>query len=388
MARGKFRYDRFRFILCFCLGGIAGAFLQSALTTQQTVGGEVSACPTCLPCKTGHCSSCPSSSCPPAALAHVPERLLSSALETRPQAESSTSACSLGLEAGDHLVHYGESQSYWVTSQVARKFIVVRTRTSVPFYMVTADPALDQMVSSNLWSGMWEEHVTLVAERAAAAAVQEADGCFVLDAGSNIGWFSMVMASYGCQVEAFDVQERVLKLMNHSAHLNGFQDRITLHQGAISRTPVSVEASNSFNWGGTFVQHSTSSDVTSRPVPTLILDDFVPPGRQVALLKLDVEGFEAVVLDTLRRALNAKQVMNIVMEFQPKKNGRKGIDAVRAAFELGHFAAANLLDDQEAGRVEKQFMSAAAAEAWLAGQREHVDLWFSQSANLGPHWTL
>ena len=56
----------------------------------------------------------------------------------------------------------------------------------------------------------------------------------VIDVGAHIGWFSLLAASYGCRVVAFEPQPHAHAFLNASIAVNGFQDRIKLVRAAVT----------------------------------------------------------------------------------------------------------------------------------------------------------
>lgn len=50
----------------------------------------------------------------------------------------------------------------------------------------------------------------------------------MVDVGAHVGWFTLLAASYGCRVLAFEPQPHAHTFLNASIVLNGFQDRVTL----------------------------------------------------------------------------------------------------------------------------------------------------------------
>lgn len=116
----------------------------------------------------------------------------------------------------------------------------------------------------------------------------------VVDAGAHFGYFTQLAASYGCRVVAIEPQPPLCKLNTLSGILNGVSDRITIHNAALgSRTGemVVVSAEGPF---GTVLSERTARSFT---VNSMALRDLVP--TDVLLLKIDVEGYEARVLEGL-----------------------------------------------------------------------------------------
>jgi FkbM family methyltransferase len=65
----------------------------------------------------------------------------------------------------------------------------------------------------------------------------------VIDVGAHIGWFSLLAASYGCRVVAFEPQPHAHAFLNASIAVNGFQDRIRLVRAAVTDNAPPLDGS-------------------------------------------------------------------------------------------------------------------------------------------------
>lgn len=139
-------------------------------------------------------------------------------------------------------------------------------------------PAYDAVSETIVNLGVWSPDET-------AMAVQVLDGHRrerVLDFGSQVGWFSLLAASCGCQVSGYDADAENASILRASAALNGWEDRIDV-------TRVRVDADT----------------------PAL---DIAGPVR---LAKIDVEGAERDVIRILSPALDAGLVEHLLIEITP-----------------------------------------------------------------------
>ncbi len=72
----------------------------------------------------------------------------------------------------------------------------------------------------------------------------------VVDVGAHIGWFSMLAASYGCRVLAFEPQPHAHPFINASIVLNGWQGRVRAIRAAVSDdTRHGMKLVNRGGWG-------------------------------------------------------------------------------------------------------------------------------------------
>ena len=72
----------------------------------------------------------------------------------------------------------------------------------------------------------------------------------VVDVGAHIGWFTLLAASYGCRVLAFEPQPHAHPFLNASVVLNGFQRRVRALRAAVSDdTRQRMKLVNRGGWG-------------------------------------------------------------------------------------------------------------------------------------------
>ncbi len=115
----------------------------------------------------------------------------------------------------------------------------------------------------------------------------------VLDIGANIGNHTLYLAAVaGCFVESFEPNPELCAALRESIALNGFGDRVRLHEAGLARSSGAARFGVSLphNLGG---QHLTLGEGALR-VSTLDSFAFAHP---VAVIKLDVEGMEIDVLE-------------------------------------------------------------------------------------------
>jgi FkbM family methyltransferase len=105
----------------------------------------------------------------------------------------------------------------------------------------------------------------------------------VVDVGAHVGWFSMLAASYGCRVIAFEPQPHAHPFLNATITLNGWQGRVRTVWGAVSSgeaggKPVAkmkmVNRHGWDNWDVTELVPLNDPD-DGDEVPVWRVDDFV-----------------------------------------------------------------------------------------------------------------
>jgi FkbM family methyltransferase len=141
-------------------------------------------------------------------------------------------------------------------------------------------------------------------------------GMTFVDVGANVGYFTLLAASLGARVIAYEPTPAVFARLQQNVALNGF-DNVTLVNAAVAdqpgtlalyQSPDDPEANNLFGDG----DHSVE-------VPAVTLDDEMAERgvQKVDLLKIDAEGAEPLVLSGSVKLLANSPAPSIVMEVNP-----------------------------------------------------------------------
>jgi FkbM family methyltransferase len=141
----------------------------------------------------------------------------------------------------------------------------------------------------------------------------EPSDLLIMDAGANIGAFSLyaLQTAPQCKVIAVEPAPDSCKRFRSMLCANAMESRCTLYEAALGERPgdtrIRLDIASQFRRTG----------ISGYPVQTLTLDSLIPLGATVDLLKMDIEGAEYSVLnslspDTLRR------IRRIDLEFHPQ----------------------------------------------------------------------
>jgi FkbM family methyltransferase len=151
-------------------------------------------------------------------------------------------------------------------------------------------------------------------------------GDVVLDFGANQGFFACYAAAKGANVYAFEPVPELYERLVRNIETNGFKDRVTAVQCAVSDHDGTAEMIVSESKGGgestiniDFARHAEVSAAQHVRVEcksfSTILDEYsVPPVR---LCKIDVEGSELALLSTLG-ASHRSRIQGFAMEYHPQ----------------------------------------------------------------------
>lgn len=127
------------------------------------------------------------------------------------------------------------------------------------------------------------------------------EGGLFVDVGANIGYFSTLWcgAKPGNHCIAVEASPRNIELLANSIKENGFTANCDIHPIAASNKeeilPFDQGPEAQTGWGG--ISEGVSSGTRVIKVDALPLHRIVSDGKRIRLLKIDVEGAEAMVLE-------------------------------------------------------------------------------------------
>jgi len=159
----------------------------------------------------------------------------------------------------------------------------------------------------------------------------------VVDAGANLGYFASYAGIMGCRVIAFEPQPRLLPIINTSILVNQLTDRFTLYNNIINVDKVDrlkIVYANGVCTGCSAVSKASPGE-TNQPgsfiIDAIRIDEVVKD--DVLLMKVDVEGYEVLALESAKGVFDNYNVMNILVEWFPSR------------FPHGHERGTKLLED-------------------------------------------
>jgi FkbM family methyltransferase len=201
----------------------------------------------------------------------------------------------------------------------------------------------DRMIGVNILRGGYElEEVAFARSRIAA-------GDHVLDIGANIGYFTVLMASWVGEsgtVAAFEPVPANLQLLRRSVAENGFDERVQIHEAVVAEEPgdaqlLNADVRHAFNSGGSHIVAATESiprDHRRLKVAKLQIDALDLP-RPVTFIKIDAEGAEAIALRGAQALLRADRPW-VLAEMNPellqRVSATTAADWISSMAELGY----------------------------------------------------
>lgn len=223
---------------------------------------------------------------------------------------------------------------------------LITTRTLHPFVMSVLPRSIDSGVGEKLrLEGTWDPQVLGPFQFILQSKPCDADS-FVIDVGANIGFFSLVSLSMGCDTAMFEVNPVALSAIRASLCINEHIYRRRRQKFQLIPLAVSPLSSINFpvadiqnrrNTGGMGTGDCNDGKVKCHEVKTVQLDNFMyGPMKsfsktKIRVLKVDVEGFEGDVLKTMSQVFEKNDVENILFESIPYIHG---LDEAKAAFDL------------------------------------------------------
>ena len=223
-------------------------------------------------------------------------------------------------------------------------------RTADGYVLLPIDEPLFTVMVANASSGGLEPGVRRVLQALATPKGAAAD------VGANVGLLTLALASTvgpAGRVFAFEPEARVRAQLLKTLHLNGLA-QVTLSAAAVGREAGRLAFNQS-----PVIGHSSlyalppdeQAQARVAEVEVVRLDDAIPAGLKLDVVKIDVEGAELDVLAGMARVIADSPDLAILAEFGPSHLARVEIapEAWFAAFGA-HGLAAHLIEEPS-GRV-------------------------------------
>lgn len=150
----------------------------------------------------------------------------------------------------------------------------------------------------------------------------------VLDIGANLGIFAATSAGYGCKVMAVEAQSRLMPYMALTAARNGWEGRMQLRnlgvydrQGELKFAYHSPAKGSQIKWMAMTMDAASVAECPRTPGCDLDVVPVVPTAELLTgdtlLVKIDVDGPEAVITKALLPALTKHKVESVLVEVCP-----------------------------------------------------------------------
>ncbi len=177
------------------------------------------------------------------------------------------------------------------------------------------------------FTGVYDPELTAYLARLAPS------GGLLVDVGANFGYFSLLwcgLAENNRSI-AFEASPKVLPSLRENIAMNQLTKRIDLLEVAASNAAsvisFDVGPPDQTGWGG-ISSAQTGEGVVQ--VPAARLDEVID-APEIALLKIDCEGADYLVLQGAERLLREKRIKHICFEENPPRMEKLGIESGSAA---------------------------------------------------------
>jgi FkbM family methyltransferase len=167
-------------------------------------------------------------------------------------------------------------------------------------------------------------------------------GDLFVDVGANIGIYTLLIASHGCDVVSVEPAREARRLLEVNLGLNGLKADIIA--AALGRAPGQGTLTDELGSMNYLVIDASESGTTGEPITpvTVTTLDDVLGDRNAAGVKIDVEGFELDVVLGASRALGEQRVGVLQLEWNSMARERfgRGRDGIgRTLQEAGYVLA-------------------------------------------------
>jgi FkbM family methyltransferase len=185
------------------------------------------------------------------------------------------------------------------------------------YYYFVFNTNQDKYISTTMQrnGGVWEEFLDwllkyLVDEEIAKTGKKLHD-LVVIDAGANIGAFTLYAGSLGVKVWSFEMQQLVYTLLEMSIRISGYRDRVRIFNVPLWNTTKEITYTTmKGNYGGAYVRRDAAEGevkATTRRLDSIVTDE------HIFFMKIDTENVEEYVLSGFNSVVNAKRVKHIAI---------------------------------------------------------------------------
>eukprot|EP00123_Amoebidium_parasiticum_P013844 comp22181_c0_seq1/m.32581 comp22181_c0_seq1/g.32581 ORF comp22181_c0_seq1/g.32581 comp22181_c0_seq1/m.32581 type:complete len:379 (-) comp22181_c0_seq1:308-1444(-) len=249
------------------------------------------------------------------------------------------------LKYGDFADDFAALQNKQVIGFVTPDLTVGQDRAH--FRLVIPDPqgtVFGDIIFGNQ-NNMWQVGVMRNWVNTLGSRCVRADGTrqLVVDVGGHVGFTSMLAASMGCRVVAFEPVGRQARFWKVNAHLNKFEDRMLLMKNAVSTVKGQVVMATESNGLSSHVSGVGSTNPkdsyaeSKETVETVELMDVLQPTEDVLLMKFDVEGHEYFAWKSGLPLFKANKARNVMMEYNPSLIGyEKSLEIMTTMIDYGY----------------------------------------------------
>jgi FkbM family methyltransferase len=200
-------------------------------------------------------------------------------------------------------------------SFVGHNRVLIATADGFPIYASADDRSLTPALVSRGW---YDEALLGLLDRVLRT------GDWFVDVGANIGLFTVAAATRvgpTGHVLSYEPDPDTASLLRDNVALNWIDQRVTVTQSAVGRRQGTIDFARHPQWpalgvasSNEFPGRTAAEGYETFAVPIERLDGRVPDGTRLRLVKIDVEGGEADVLEGMEGLFSRSAVDLVTLE--------------------------------------------------------------------------
>lgn len=203
--------------------------------------------------------------------------------------------------------------------------VMIRIFSGAKMFLHLSDRGL---VPHLITDGEWEHDVT----QAWLRTVTPRD--IVMDIGANFGYFSVLavqQTNKQCKVVLFEANPKLIPYLNDTINVNSFSDVVSIENMAVSNNDEDIKLNvlkdyiasssvldiNKINNASAVNKYMVEEEVT---VPATTIDHYSTKKHieSVDLIKMDIEGYEDVAYEGMRKTIKRSPRATMFIEFTPE----------------------------------------------------------------------
>lgn len=167
----------------------------------------------------------------------------------------------------------------------------------------------------------------------------------VVDVGANVGIWTVILGRHKNvkKIFAFEPSAENLNFLRKNIDLNQLSDRVEVHEVAVSD---SVGTAKFMDGGSGATRRLSADNETGSSMQTVSLDSMQSTFGEIGLIKIDVEGFEPLVIKGMQSLINAQRPA-LFIEYSRNQTEAAGLSWESASQSLlSIYSNFELIDDK------------------------------------------
>lgn len=250
-----------------------------------------------------------------------------------------------------------------------------------------SDPSMRRTFRAYVKRGVHEKATTELFKK----MVKEGD--VVVDMGANIGYFTLLaarLAGKSGKVYAFEPEPRNYYYLLKNIEINRYDNVVAVQKAVSDKTGKTTlficpydsghHTINQYEGIKAYTPNLVGNKKDFVEVETITLDDFLKDEKQVNVIKMDVEGAEALVLSRMDNVIRGNANLKMFIEFFPlliRKMGNSPEEFVRRLLEDYCFSMFIIGHDYSLSASSEGYVKVNSVDELMnlcKGEMDHVNL--------------